>query len=513
MKEKIAKSVFWVVWSKTVVQALSFASTILIARWLDPSDYGVMALVGLSSGVMAMLTDMGFRGVIVQFKELQQNELNVCFWLMVLMAGTSYIVLYVSAPFIADWFGSPRFVDALRLGSVSLFFAPIQFVPDSMLRKQLMFDKLSQAEIASALLTIPIMLTMAWKGFGLWTLVYGTLAGGAIHTILLLLCYPWRPGWSFNTGRIGQMLRYGFSGVGVSIGWFVYAQMDTLIVGKLIGEQALGFYSMAKQIALLPVTKISTVVNQLVFPVMAEWQDNEARLRSLFLKVVRIVACVTLPVSLGLAVVADDFFPLILGPQWLDAMPIFQVFCIFAAIHSLEVLLPPVLAARYLLAFQFRWTMALVLVMPVPFIIGALWKGGLGVAFAWLVIYPLMISILARKVLQELRITVAAAFKEIRPVLVASGAMAVAALLTIVTLPDTTSVDRLLRLSAAIVVGAATYGTALFWRGEVLLHEVLEPAGWVIGRRRRSVKPTEVASHPYLVDELLAAGLDKGKDK
>src|SRR6476620_10162392 len=158
MKEKIAKSFFWVVWSKTVVQVLSFASTVLIARWLNPSDYGVMAMVGVSSGIMAMLTEMGFRGVIVQFKELKQNELNVCFWLMVVMAGASYVVLYSSAPFIADWFGSPRFVEALRVASLSLFFAPIQFVPDSMLRKRLMFDRLSQAEIVATLLTIPIML-------------------------------------------------------------------------------------------------------------------------------------------------------------------------------------------------------------------------------------------------------------------------------------------------------------------------------------------------------------------
>jgi O-antigen/teichoic acid export membrane protein len=513
MKEKIAKSFFWVVWSKTVVQVLSFASTVLIARWLNPSDYGVMAMVGVSSGIMAMLTEMGFRGVIVQFKELKQNELNVCFWLMVVMAGASYVVLYSSAPLIADWFGSPRFVDALRVASLSLFFAPIQFVPDSMLRKRLRFDRLSQAEIVATLLTIPIMLAMAWNGFGIWTLIIGPLASGVIYTALLLVSYPWRPGWSFNTGRIGQMLRYGFSGVGVGIGWFVYAQMDTLIVGKLIGEQALGFYSMAKQIALLPVTKISTVVNQLVFPVMAEWQDNESRLRSLFLKVLRIVACVTLPLSLGLAVVADDFVPLILGPQWLQAMPMFQVFCIFAAIHSLEVLLPPVLAARYLLAFQFRWTVALILVMPVPFIIGALWLGALGVAFAWILVYPIMILIMARKVFYELHITMAAAFKEVRPMLGAAGAMAVVMLLVLWTLPNATPLDHLLRLVVATLIGAMTYGTALFWRGGVLLHEVLEPAGWVIGRRRPILKPTEIAGDVYVVDEFLAAGLDKGKNK
>jgi teichuronic acid exporter len=493
MKEKIAQSVFWVVWSKTVVQALSFASTLLIARWLDPSDYGVMALVGLSSGMMAMLTEMGFRSVIVQFKELKQNELNACFFLMAMMAAANYFLLYVSAPLIAGWFESPRLVETLRVASLSLFFAPIQLIPDSMLRKQLSFDRLSQADIASALLSIPIMLAMAWKGFGLWALVVGPLAGGVIYTILLFVAYPWRPSWSFDTVRIRAMLRYGFSSLGTGMAWFIYAQMDTLIIGKLVGEHALGFYSMAKQIALLPVTKISVVVNQLVFPVMAEWQDNQVRLRSLFLKVMRILACATLPLSVGLGVVADDFFALILGPQWLQAIPIFKVFCIFAAIHALEVLLPPVLAARYLLAFQFRWTIALILIMPLPFIIGALQMGSLGVAFAWILVYPIMTWVMARKVFRELGISLSDAFKEVRPMLAATGAMALALLLVMWTMPDATHGDRLLRLALSVIVAAATYGMALFWRGRVLLDEVLEPAIWVIGKRRLTPKPNDHA--------------------
>jgi len=205
--------------------------------------------------------------------------------------------------------------------------------------------------------------------------------------------------------------------------------------------------------------------------------------------------------------------PLILGPQWLQAMPMFQVFCIFAAIHSLEVLLPPVLAARYLLAFQFRWTVALILVMPIPFIIGARWIGALGVAFAWILVYPIMILIMARKVFYELHITMAAAFKEVRPMLGAAGAMAVVMLLVLWTLPNATPLDHLLRLVVATLIGAMTYGTTLFWRGGVLLHEVLEPAGWVIGRRRPILKPTEIAGDVYVVDEFLAAGLDKGKNK
>jgi teichuronic acid exporter len=486
MKDKIARSFFWVVWSRGGLQAVSFLSTLLIARWLDPSDYGVMALVGMVTGPLAMVTDMGLSWLIVQFKDLRDSELNLFFWLRFGMAMISYTGLVLAAPWLADWFESPRLAEALPVGSLILLFAPMIFVPDAMLRKHLMFDRVARAEILSTVVTIPLMLLMAWAGAGLWALLLPPLVGATAYTVVMQMAYPWWPGWSISTERIRLMLRYGLTGVANGTGWYVFAQLDVLIIGKLAGEQALGLYSMAKQLALLPVTKISVVVNQLMYPVLAQWQDDTVRLRGVFLKVMRVVACASLPLSVGMALLAPDLVSVMLKPQWAPIVPILQIFACFAAMHSIEVLLPPVLGARYLVGFQLLWTLSLLIAMPVPFIIGAMWKGGIGVALMWITVYPILMAVMARRVFKELDISPADAIKEIKPTLTAVAVMVMAMLVVLSPLPESTPTDHILRLVIGSIVGFAAYALTMVWRGILLLREVLEVVGWLVRPRQHA---------------------------
>ncbi|MER3424922.1 MAG: hypothetical protein C4293_18570, partial [Nitrospiraceae bacterium] len=169
--------------------------------------------------------------------------------------------------------------------------------------------------------------------------VIGTLMQAVVHDVAVFWFKPWRPGFRMWSRRMREVLHYSFSTLGVNLGWSAYAQIDSFILGKVAGEQMLGFYSMAKQLGTLPVTKISVVVNQLAWPVMAQLQTDRALLRASFLKVLRLVACVAMPISLGMAVVAHDLVSVVLGQKWSPVVPLFQVFCLYAVLHSLEVLL------------------------------------------------------------------------------------------------------------------------------------------------------------------------------
>jgi O-antigen/teichoic acid export membrane protein len=166
MKDRIAKSVFWIVWSRGGIQLLSFASTLLVARLLNPSDYGVMALAGIWTTTIAMIAEMGLSSAIIQFQDLEDRDLNSCFWLTMGVAGIGYLGLYVAAPAIAGWFFSPMLSDVLRVVGLALPLTAIRIVPDSLLRKRLALDKVSQAEIAAVVVTIPVVLGMAWVGAG-----------------------------------------------------------------------------------------------------------------------------------------------------------------------------------------------------------------------------------------------------------------------------------------------------------------------------------------------------------
>lgn len=484
MKERIARSLFWMVWSRGGVQAISFLSTMLVARWLTPGDYGVMALVGIWTGTIAMLAEMGLGGAIVQFQDLEHDELNACFWLTLATTTAAYLVLYAAAPLIAGWFDSPRVVPALRVSGLTLLLTAVRIVPDAMLRKDLRLDRIAQAEMLSALMTIPLTLSLAWTGAGLWALVVGVLCQGVIQAAAVMWWYPWRPRWSFRSHRLGAMLRYSLSAVGANIGWSVFSQLDSAIIGKMIGEHALGLYSMAKHLATLPVTRISVVVNTMMFPMLSRWQDNDLQLQTSFFKVLRLVGCITIPISLGMALVAHDVIRIALGPAWSPIVPVFQIFCLYALIHAIEVLFPPVLLARYRTTFLFWWTAALLAVMPIPFAIAAWWGGALGVAVTWVVVYPLLMCWMAREALKELGLGLAAVLQEIKPIVPAALTMAGVVLLMVLTLRADSLAASVVRLLAAVTTGASVYGAIMLWRSRRIADEVLELGGWLLARGR-----------------------------
>src|SRR4030095_9070836 len=170
-------------WSRVALQGISFVSTIVVARLLSPSDYGLMALAGIWIGVIVLLAELGLGAAIVQFRDLDDRELNTCFWLTMSLAALGYGVLYLAAPLIAEWFGTPRLLTVLRVVGLGLPLVAFRVVPDALLRQRIQLDRVSRAEVAAGLLTIPVVVGMAWAGAGVWALVAGgvgtTLARGA----------------------------------------------------------------------------------------------------------------------------------------------------------------------------------------------------------------------------------------------------------------------------------------------------------------------------------------------
>src|SRR5207245_5272696 len=165
----------WVVWSRGVVQAVSFASTLVVARLLTPEDYGVMALAAVWTYIIWLVAELGLGAAILQFRDLDERELNTCFWLTLGVAGLGYVLLYAAAPAIGAWFVNPTLSPVLRVLGLTLPLSALRAVPDAMLRKRLELDKVSKAEIGAAVVAIPLVVGTAWGGGGVWALVAGAL--------------------------------------------------------------------------------------------------------------------------------------------------------------------------------------------------------------------------------------------------------------------------------------------------------------------------------------------------
>lgn len=196
IKDRIANSVFWLVWSRGAVQLLSFGTTVFVARLLQPADYGLAALATVWLTVLLLICDAGLGSAVIQFKNISAGELNFCFYLTSGIALLSYAALYVAAPLIADWFTSPLLEPVLIVAGLALPIAAISIVPDSLLRKQLEFDKVSKADIGAALAVIPIVFVAAATDFGVWALVAGSVVRPLIRSLIIYGYVTWRPSFA-----------------------------------------------------------------------------------------------------------------------------------------------------------------------------------------------------------------------------------------------------------------------------------------------------------------------------
>lgn len=493
MKDRVVTSVFWMVWSKGGAQAISLLSTLFIARLLTPSDYGIISLATIWIFPISLIAEMGLGAAIIQFRDLSEKELNGCFWLINAIALIGYCALYVSAPAISQWFNSPMLTAVLRVNGLMLPLVAIRVVPDSLLRKSLAFDKISKSELVSAVLTIPAMLALALSGAGVWTLVGGMLVGALTQTALTYWYFPWCPGWKCGGDQISDVLKFSVSTLGSKICWATYRQADFFVLGKISGDVVLGFYSMAKQLATLPVDKISSVVNQLAFPMMAELQDKQDVMRTSFLRGFRLVATLTFPLCVGMLFVAYDLVHVLLTDKWSPAVPALQILCVYAIVRSIDILLPAVLLARFRANFLFGYTFALLILMPLAFISGAWWAGALGVSAAWVMFYPVLMARMAQEAFHELGISARTAFRQLVPALSATGSMIIALAVLGWSLSAWPETLVFVRLAIMITAGALAYGATLFMLNSGMWFELQEVFGWAIGKGRLIKSRQEVA--------------------
>ena len=479
MKDRIAKSVFWMTWSRVALQGISLLSTIMVARLLSPTDYGLMALAGIWTGTIAVLAELGLGAAIVQFRDLDDRELNTCFWLTMSLAGLGYAALYMASPVLATWFDSPRLSAVLRVAGLALPLVALRVVPDGLLRRQIALDRVSRAEVAGALVTIPVVLGLAWRGAGVWALVAGSLTAPLIQTSFNFALVRWRPGLQIGGEKVKGILHYSLAILGTRLCWAVYEQADSFVLGKVSGADVLGFYSMAKQLALLPVEKVSGMVNQLATPVMAELQSDREALRATFLKGVRLVAWTAFPLCIGMMMIARDLVETVLTEKWISAVPVIQVLCLYALIRSLAVLLPPVLMAHFRGRFLLIYSAVLLTVMPVAFWIGGVLWGAVGVAIAWLVVYPAVLVSMVREALSEIELSITALGTHLWPPCAATLVMSATVLLTDWTASSWRHDLVVARLTLVILLAVAVYGATLFAYGGVARAELQQLAHWL----------------------------------
>jgi len=484
IRERVARSVGWVVWSRGVLQVVSLVSTLLVARLLSPADYGLVGLASLWIYALTLISDLGVGAAVVQFRDMEPGELNACFWLNIAIATVGYCMLLAAAPWIAAWFSTPALAPVLRVGALVLPVSALRMVPDSLLQRDLALERTSKAQLAATLATIPTVLGLAIAGAGVWALVAGLLVTPVVQTAATFALVRWRPGLHIGGRRLGEVFHYGVASFGARVCRAVTLDADAFLLGKLAGATSLGFYSMGKQLATLPLEKLVVLVMQVLSPMLAELQDSREKMRRSVLRAIRFVAWVTFPVFGGFMVVAEDLVRVILTDKWLPATPVIVLLCAFSMVRAVEMLLAPALMAAYRPRFVFRYQLALMAALVPAFWLGALYGGAPGVALGWVTVYPVIVIWLAREALRELHASVRSLWLELRSPLVATAVMMLAVLSVRHLLSSVATDLAWERLAALVITGMVVYAAGLLVIGGPVRGELLELTGWLFRRAR-----------------------------
>lgn len=419
---RAAKGGVWFASFRLATQTFSWLATIAIARMLVPEDYGLMAIASLLTGYVEIFSELGLGAAIIQRQAITQRELSSNFWFSVLL-GVGFAVVSFGLAYPTAWiFNEPRVIPITQLISVLFVVGALMIVPFNILMRELRFKAIGAIQLLAVAIASSSMLWMAARGFGVWTLINGTIIQRSSTVLLAFVASRFRPDLCFQFSDVRPLLRFGVNVAGARSLFYIFQKSDKFIVGKVLGVQALGFYSFAMQLASIPTDKIVSIVNQVSYPVMSRFQRDLQRTREIYLRVTRYTSLVVSPLFLAGAVFGEELILALLGPKWVGSIFLFRVFCLSQLVVSLTAINNAVHSSfgrpQWVVYFHL---VSLLLMAPSLFVVvqygvNALW-------IPWLIIYPSLCIGFSVLTLRKLDIPVGEYLKHVLPPLIASAVM------------------------------------------------------------------------------------------
>lgn len=346
LAKKTAHAMVWVILITMFTRVLGFVTQIVLARILVPADFGLLAIGLLAINSMGIFRDLGFGATLIYKKDdSDHTAANTAFILLPLVASALFLIAYFSAPYIAVFFNNAAVEPIVQVLALTFVVSSCGTVPSMLLEKELEFKKKVVPETVPAIGSAFVAIWMAVNGYGVWSLVYGQIVSAILTAGLIWLVSSWRPTFKFDRKIANILFDYGKHIMGASIIIFLVTNIDDAIVGKFLGMEALGFYTLAYTISNLPATQITNLVGRVMFPLYAKLQDDQNALRSAYLKTLQYVSMLSIPAAFGIFVIAPNFVSVVIGDKWLPAVPAMRILCIYGLFRSLNGTLGPMFQA------------------------------------------------------------------------------------------------------------------------------------------------------------------------
>ncbi|HEX8527351.1 lipopolysaccharide biosynthesis protein [Allosphingosinicella sp.] len=457
LAERVRGAVIWRSGSQIVAQIVTWTSTFMVIRLLDPSDYGLFAMTQVVLVLLNLMNGGGFADALVQRETIDKQQVRQVFGLLILLNTTLAAIQFLAAPLAAAYFRQPAVADLLRVQALLYLSTPLIVLPTALLGREIDFRRQAIVNLISAALGAATALGCAYGGMGVWTLVAAPMVLWWTRAIGMTVAARTLVWPSFRFKGAGPLIRYGSAMVAVQFCWFLQSQADIFIGGRVLSTHNLGLYTTALFLTQILAAKFVPTLNEVAFAAYSRMQGRRDAMGLAFLRSVRLIMLVALPFYLGLAVTADDLVLTVLGPKWAQAAAIVPVLAVAMPFLTLQILFAPATNAIGKPGIALRTGIAGALILPIAFVIGLGW-GIAGLAIAWLGGIALLCLVTALLSLPEIGVGRRALAVAVAPGLFAALAMAALVAGLRLALPPLGVESRLLLL---VAFGAAAYACLL----------------------------------------------------
>lgn len=336
IKTRIFSGLFWKFSERIMAQLVTFAVSIVLARLLAPSDYGIIALVMVFIAIANVFVTNGLGSALIQKKDADNIDFSSVLYFNIGTALVIYLFLFLLAPFIANFYGSMQLVSVLRILGLRIPVAAINSVQQAYVSKKMLFKRFFWSTLFGTVVSGIVGIALAHHGYGVWALVAQYLTNTMTDTIVLWFTVRWRPDVVFSGRRVKKLLSYGWKLLCSGLLDTGYAQMRNLVIGKIYSSEDLAFYNKGDQYPNLLVTNINTSISSVLFPAISFEQDNRERVKAMTRRAIKISSYIMWPMMIGLVVIAKPLISIMLTDKWLECVPYLQIACISYALWPIH---------------------------------------------------------------------------------------------------------------------------------------------------------------------------------
>ena len=328
MKNKVASGLFWKLLENGGAQGIQFVIAILLARLLTPAEYGVVGIIMIFITIANVFVQSGFSTALVQKKQADEVDFSSVCYFELAASVVFYALLYLAAPAIADFYAIPVLKPIVRVLGIVLFPGAVISVQTAYVSRNMEFRGLFFSTLAASAVSGVISIFMAYRGFGVWAMVWQQISYYISLMVVLFLTVSWKPGLCFGFDRIRTMFAFGWKLLCASLLDTVFNNLYGLLIGKIYNEELLGSYNRGEQFPKLIATNLGAAIQAVLLPAFSACQDDRDKVRDMVRRAIRLSSFAVIPMLMGLFAVADTLVLALLGEKWLICVPFLRIMCV-----------------------------------------------------------------------------------------------------------------------------------------------------------------------------------------